>query len=189
MATTWPGSCTVFMIWPWPWIYIRAWQDHETGLKRTLTFKKSEIISTWHFQNSKNNSTFSNPSSISKIPKLTSLGKSKIYFITSWLGLHVELGGADPQGRVLRPFHQNNFYSSEQLRRQSLQEFQWNINLSIFLRYPWIFLKMLSRFGLCKKGRMAGKEKQIGRPRKIFCQHWYWGGRQGNTVLENMNSI
>ena len=58
MATTWPGSCTVFMTWPWPWIYIRAWQDLETGLKRTLTFKNSEIISTWHFQNSNNNSTW-----------------------------------------------------------------------------------------------------------------------------------
>ena len=86
MATTWPGSCTVFMTWPWHWIYIRAWQDLETGLKRTLTFKHSEIISTWHFRNSNNNSTISNPSSISKIPKLSSLGKSKIYFITSWLG-------------------------------------------------------------------------------------------------------
>ena len=52
---------------------------------------------------------------------------------------------------------------------------------AFFFRYPWIFLKMLSRFGLCKKGRMAGKEKQIGRPRKIFCQHWYWGARQGSA--------
>ena len=161
MATTWPGSCTVFMIWPWPWIYIRAWQDHETGLKRTLTFKNSEIISTWHFQNSKNNSTISNPSSISKIPKLTSLGKSKIYFITSWLGLHVELGGADPQGRVLRPFHQNNFYSSEQLRRQSLQEFQWNINLSIFwdiLEFSW---RCWVDLGCIRKGGWRGRKNKL----------------------------
>ena len=56
-----------------------------------------------------------------------------------------------------------------------------------FLRYPWIFLKMLSRFGLCKKGRMAGKEKQIGRPRKIFCQHWYWAARQCNSRKYKFN--
>lgn len=163
MATTWPGSCPVFMTWPWPWIYIRAWQDLETGLKRTLTFKNSEIISTWHFQSSNNNSTISIHQVFPKFLNYLLLEnpKSISSLHDSAACLHVELGGADPQGRVLRPFHQNNFYSSEQLWRQNLQEFQWNINLSIFwdiLEFSW---RCWVDLGCVRKGGWRGRKNKL----------------------------
>ena len=60
---------------------------------------------------------------------------------------------------VLRPFHQNNFYSSEQL--SSLQEFQWNINLSIFwdiLEFSW---RCWVDLGCVRKGGWRGRKNKL----------------------------
>ena len=161
MATTWPGSCPVFMTWPWPWIYIRAWQDLETGLKRTLTFKNSEIISTWHFHNSNNNSTISNPSGISKIPKLSSLGKSKIYFITSWLGslLACGTGRRRPSRSSSATFSSKQFllvWTTLKFARVSVK-----YNLSIF----WDFVEFSWRcwvdLGCVRKGGWRGRKNKL----------------------------